>query len=108
MKAPATNSASDRRARELRVDRLLGRPVLAKNHQHVGRLEEFRVEKQGRDWAIVEYVIGAAGLFERLGVGVRLLFGKGGGGYVARWDQLDISDPDHPRLTCGIKELRRL
>ena len=24
---------------------------------------------------------------------------------VARWDQLDISDPYHPRLTCLVGEL---
>jgi hypothetical protein len=56
----------------------------------------------------MEYVIGAAGLMERLGVGFKLLFGKAGAGYVARWDQLDISDPERPRLTCGVEELRRL
>jgi hypothetical protein len=108
MKATSTNSAIDRGERELHVDRLLGRQVLAGNHQRVGRVEEFRVEKQGRDLAIMEYVIGAAGLLERLGVGVKLLFGHAGSGYVARWDQLDISDPERPRLTCGVAELRRL
>ena len=86
MNAPSTDTGGDPRERELHLDRLLGRHVRARNNQPVGRLEEFRVEKQGRDWAIVEYVIGAAGLLERLGIGVKLLFGKGGGGYVARWD----------------------
>lgn len=108
MKATPTDSAIDASDRELRLDRLLGRPVLARDNQSVGRLEEFRAEQHGRDWAIMEYVIGAAGLLERLGVGVKLLFGKAGGGYVARWDQLDISDPERPRLTCGVEELRRL
>jgi hypothetical protein len=107
MTARSTESATDVQ-RELHLDCLLGRRVLARNNQSVGRLEEFRVERQGRDWVIVEYVIGSAGLLERLGVGVGLLFGKAGGGYVARWDQLDISDPAHPRLTCGVQELRRV
>ncbi|PYR88813.1 MAG: hypothetical protein DMF84_26855 [Acidobacteria bacterium] len=105
---PRSDSATDPSERELRLDRLLGRHVLAGNNQHVGRLEEFRAEQDGRDWVIMEYVIGVAGLFERLGVGVKLLFGRRGGGYVARWDQLDISDPEHPRLTCGVQELRRV
>jgi hypothetical protein len=108
MKATPTDSAIDAGDRELRLDRLLGRPVLTRNNQSVGRLEEFRAETHGRDWAIMEYVIGAAGLMERLGVGFNLLFGKAGAGYVARWDQLDISDPERPRLTCGVEELRRL
>ena len=108
MKTPSNDSGEAARERELRVDDLLGRQVLARNGQPIGHLEEFRAEKQGRDWAITEFVIGGAGLFERLGVGVKLLFGKRGGGYVARWDQLDISDAEHPRLTCGVQDLRRL
>ena len=108
MNAGSTSSSREVSERELPLDRLLGRHVLARNNQRVGRVEDFRIEKQGRDWVVIEYLLGAAGLFERLGIGVKLLFGKGGGGYVARWDQLDISDPDHPRLTCGVDELRRL
>jgi len=95
-------------AREVRLDRLLGRQVLARNNQPVGRLEEFRAEKRGAACLITEYVIGVTGLAERLGVRVKLLFGQHGGGYVARWDQLDLSDPDRPRLTCSVEELRKL
>ena len=29
-------------------------------------------------------------------------------GYRVRWDQLDIEDPDHPRLTCAVDELERI
>jgi hypothetical protein len=102
------DSVEASRARELRLDRLLGRRVLAGNGDSVGRLEEFRAEKRGTGWVITEYVIGSAGLLERLGVAVKLLFGRRGGGYVAAWDQLDISDPDHPRLRCPVDELRTL
>jgi hypothetical protein len=102
------DSVEASRARELRLDRLLGRRVLAGNGQSVGRLEEFRAEKRGTGWVITEYVIGSAGLLKRLGVAVKLLFGRRGGGYVAVWDQLDISDPDHPRLRCPVDELRTL
>jgi hypothetical protein len=107
MNAASTSSTNQVRDRELPVDRLLGRLVLARNNQPVGRVEDFRLEKQGRDWVVIEYVLGAAGLFERLGIGLKLLFGKQRGGYIARWDQLDITDPEHPRLTCGVQELRR-
>jgi hypothetical protein len=93
---------------ELRLERLLGRRVLNTHNEPVGRIEEFRTDKHGTGFVVVEYVIGAAGLLERLGVGVRLLFGRHVGGYVARWDQLDISDPDRPRLTCPAGELRRV
>jgi hypothetical protein len=106
MKATENDSANDVRTRETRLDRLVGRQVLAPNNQPVGRLEEFRVEKHGTGLLVKEYVIGRAGLLERLGFAVKLLVGKAGGGYVARWDQLDISDPTRPRLTCPASELR--
>jgi hypothetical protein len=91
---------------EIRLDRLLGRPVLAKNNRTVGRLEEFRAERRGDSWVITDYVIGEAGLLERLNLGVKLLFGSKRGGYLARWDQMDISEPDRPRLLCSPDELR--
>lgn len=100
------DSANDLKPGEVRLDRLLGRQVLGQNNRPVGHLEEFRAEKRGNGLVITEYVIGVAGLAERLGVAVKLLFGKHGGGYTARWDQLDISDPKRPRLTCPVSELR--
>jgi hypothetical protein len=93
---------------DLRLDRLLGREVHTANNRRLGRLEEFRAERQGRDWVVTEYVIGAAGLAERLGVGVRLILGiSRAAGYVARWDQMDLSNPDRLRISCPVKELRR-
>jgi hypothetical protein len=108
MKPTSKTRATDSTNHELRLERLLGRQVLARDNHRVGRLEEFRTETQGSDSVITEYVIGVAGLFERLGVGIKLLFGRRGGGHVARWDQIDITDPDHPRLTCPVEELRTL
>lgn len=108
MKPEDVNTGREAKGHELRVERMLGRQVLARNNQPMGRLEEMRAEKHGPDWTVVEYVIGGAGLLERLGVGLKLLFGRAGGGYVARWDQLDISDPERPRLTCDVGELQKL
>jgi hypothetical protein len=93
---------------EIRLDRLLGRRVLTKNNRPVGRLEEFRADVRGGSWVIHEYVIGKVGLLERLHVGVTLLFGSKRGGYIARWDQLDITDPERPRLLCAPAELREI
>ena len=65
-------------------------------------------ERRGTGWVITEYVIGAAGLLERLGLGVRLILGiKRPTGYVARWDQLDLSNPDRPTLSCPVGRLQR-
>jgi hypothetical protein len=102
--SPARESASG----ELRLDRLLGRPVFDRAGHRVGRLEEFRAEQSDGALAVTEYVLGAAGLIERLGVAVKLLLGRRIGGYVARWDQLDVADQTRPRLTCAVGDLRRL
>jgi hypothetical protein len=101
------DSANNLGPREVRLDQLVGRQVFAANSQRIGHLEEFRVEKRGNGYVVTEYVIGVAGLFERLGVAAKILVGKRQTGYTARWDQLDISDPMHPRLTCPASELRK-
>jgi hypothetical protein len=92
----------------IRLDRLVGREVHTANNRRLGRMEEFRAEPRGDAWFISEYVVGTAGLLERLGLGVRLVLGlKRGRGYVVRWDQLDLSNPERPRLTCAVADLRR-
>jgi sporulation protein YlmC with PRC-barrel domain len=92
--------------RELRLEDLLGREVHDGDNRRVGRLEEVRAEWTDAGCAITAFVIGAAGLYERLGLGVKMIAGRRGGGRVARWDQLDLSDPNHPRLTCRLDELQ--
>jgi hypothetical protein len=93
---------------EVYLDALLSRTVLAGNNRSVGRIEEFHAEQRGDYFDVVAVVIGAAGLLERLNVGVRALFGKSRVGKIARWDQIDISDPARPRLTCPVADLTDL
>lgn len=90
----------------LRLEDLLGRRVLAGNHRSVGRIEEFRAERRGDRCIVTGVVLGPGGLLERLGVGVRLLFGSRARGRVARWEQIDWSDQRRLRLTCAASELR--
>lgn len=92
----------------VRLDRLIGRKILTGNNRRLGRLEECRAERRADAWVITEWVIGSAGLLERLGFGVRMILGlPAGRSFVARWDQVDISDPERPRLTCSMDELKR-
>jgi hypothetical protein len=95
-------------AHEVYLDQLLSRTVRAGNNRSVGRLEEFHAEQRGDHFHIVAVVIGSAGLMERLNVGIRALFGRSRGGKVARWDQIDLSDPTRPRLTCSVEDLTDL
>src|SRR5690242_13896212 len=95
-------------SQEIRLDRLIGRKVVTANNRSLGRLEECRAEQRGGSWLVTEWVIGTAGLLERLGLGIRMLLGlRSAGGYVARWDQLDLSNPDRPRLKCSVNELKK-
>jgi hypothetical protein len=96
------------RGREVYLDELLGRVVVAGNNRRIGRIEEFHAEQRGDEFRITEFVIGSAGLMDRLDLGVRALFGKARSGKTARPDQIDISDPLHPRLTCSVDELQDL
>jgi hypothetical protein len=93
---------------DIRLDRLIGRKVLTANNRSLGRLEECRAEQRGNRWFVTEWMIGTAGLLERLGLGVRMILGMHSrSSYVARWDQLDLTNPDHPRLTCSVDELKK-
>lgn len=90
------------------VDAVLGRTVWAPDGQRVGRLEECRAVREGDQWFVDEWLIGAAGLLERLGLSALLVAGiDRAGGYVARWDQLDLRDPAHVRLSCPATQLRQ-
>src|SRR3954468_24304489 len=84
---------------EMRLDRMLGRQVVSLNGRSVGRLEECRIECEGDRWTVVEYEIGVAGLWDRLGLGARLLVGLKRRGYRLRWDQLAITDDGPLQLT---------
>ena len=88
----------------LPVDRLLGRRVLDRDGQSAGRIQELRVDVRDA-WRVTTYVLGVGGLLERLHIGLTLLLGGRVRAKVVRADQVDLSDPERPRLTCGRDEL---
>ena len=93
---------------EVRLDRLVGRMVTTANHRRLGRIEEIRSDDHDAGCVVAEYLVGRVGLAERLGVGLRLVVGaRHPGGYIVRWDQLNISDVERPRLLCPVEELLR-
>jgi hypothetical protein len=96
------------REQQLRLERLLGRRVLTRENGTAGRIEEFRTAVRHGERVIVEYVLGRVGLMERLNIGFRQLFGLERSGHVARWDQIDLSDPERPKLLCPVDQLKKL
>jgi len=91
----------------LQAEHLLNRRVCAKNGHVVGRIEELRVEQRGDRYEVLEYVLGAGGLLERLAIVSRSFFGYRAQSLVARWDQIHLTHPNGPRLTCPAADLRR-
>jgi hypothetical protein len=95
-----------KKANELRVEQLLGRRVRDAAGTVVGRLEELRARRNGDAWEVTEFDLGRTALLERLAIRhFGWVPGNRPAGYRARWDQIDISDPAHPRLTVPLEEL---
>jgi sporulation protein YlmC with PRC-barrel domain len=99
---------------EVKLQLLLGTRVVDINGERVGRIEEVLADRDGEELLVTHYLIGRYGLFERLSilhVGIGLLRYLGGRAQSAKphripWDKLDLNDPEHPRLTCAIDELK--
>jgi sporulation protein YlmC with PRC-barrel domain len=97
---------------EVRVELLLGKRVLALNGRSIGRLEEIHAATEGVSVVVTEFLVGSYAVLERLSalmIGRALLrvigIRKRGGGYRIPWDQLDLSDPERPRLLCKTEDL---
>ncbi len=90
---------------------LLGEKVFALNGQPIGRLEDIRSEKDRGQFFVTEFLVGSYAMLERLAAWqmgrtlLRLFGARKSEGYRIRWDQLDLSEPHHPRLLCEVDEL---
>jgi hypothetical protein len=94
---------------EARVELLLGKKVHAPDGRVVGRIEEMRAEREHDYYVVTEFHLGPTAIVERLAVrhfGFTLP-GRAHG-YRVRWDQLDLEDPEKPRLTCSVEDLDRM
>ncbi|MEP6999870.1 MAG: hypothetical protein ABI969_05295 [bacterium] len=100
-------------AREVHVERLLGRRVRDENGVVLGRIEEFLVETVDGELAVTEFHIGTAALLERTGaIFLQLpLIGALRGTateYRIAWKLTDLSDPRRPRVRAARHELQRV
>lgn len=97
---------------EIHLELLIGKRVFAPNGRSIGRLEEVRAELNSRGSCFVtEFLVGSYAFLERLSawrIGreiMRTLHVPRNEGYRVRWEQLDLSDPRRPRLTCEVDDL---
>jgi hypothetical protein len=102
--------------RVVHLERLLGRKVHDPAGKFAGRIEEIVAETKAGDCCeIREYLLGRGGFLARMSIAVvsssliRLL-GARNNTPTRRvpWDQMDLSDPSHPRLKCPAEELPKV
>lgn len=99
--------------KEINLEVLVGRRVVDSNGKKVGRIEEVTAVEHGDDLVVREYLVGTYGFAQRFslfGIGLHFirLFGARTRATDAKripWNKLDLSDEDHPRLTCTKEEL---
>ena len=91
---------------EVHVEKLLGTRVRDVTGRVVGRIEEIHTDDKG---VVSEFLLGPAAVWERLGQTtlelpfVRLL-GIERSEHRIPWNELDLSDPDHPRITTMLRK----
>ena len=102
--------------REIRLHHLVGRKVRDVDGRTVGRIQELRAEielhEHGNEYVVREFHIGAFGAMEAV-TGSRiarqlarvLRLGREEQ-YTIPWDQMDLSDPENPRVTLSKAQLR--
>ena len=99
-------------ARSINIELLLDREVTDASGRRAGRIEEIRARRDGDEIIVESYHLGPEALLERLAAPVlRLSPFRALGlhtrapGRRARWDQMDLSDPDKPVLRCSVDDL---
>ena len=90
--------------RTIRLETLIGRLVHTANNRPFGHIEEIRSEHRDGEHQITEYLLGSGALIERWSL-ARNFFGRRREKRIVKWNQLDISNPRRPRLTCSVDEI---
>ena len=91
------------------VELLFGKRVRDVNDKVAGRIESIRATWKGNACVVDEYHLGAAALMEKLGITLGKLIGVGSREPLrVPWNQLDLSNPERPRLKCTLDELKKM
>ncbi|MGF6840118.1 hypothetical protein QF001_003985 [Paraburkholderia youngii] len=100
---------------QINIDLIVGRQVLTPDGSSRGRIEAIKLVQDHDAWMISEFHIGPRALVERLAVRwlprlLRDVAQRKGRWRHQRisWDQIDVSDPRHPRLLCDVADVRGL
>jgi sporulation protein YlmC with PRC-barrel domain len=98
---------------EINVELLIGRKVRDVDGEKVGRIEEFKVERDDKSCVLDSYFVGSSALIERLSawtlvrpIARALHSHRLYSVYQIPWQDMDLSDPQHPRLRIAKRDLR--
>jgi sporulation protein YlmC with PRC-barrel domain len=98
---------------EVNVELLIGRKVHDVDGENVGRIEEFKFERDDKSCVLDSYLIGSSAFIERLAawtlvrpIGRALNTRRVYSLYQVPWQDMDLSDPQRPRLRIAKRDLR--
>ena len=96
--------------RHVHLELLHGRKVIDTAGKTAGRIHSVKAERVGEECLVREYLLGPAALMHQLGFSAAMLVGLPMRSEPLRvpWQQLDLADPERPRLRCTVAELKRL
>ena len=99
--------------KEISISELLGKRVVDSDGQQIGRIHEIRVQRGDEFCPVEEYIVGKRAVLQRIAswavpspIG-QMIESRIAKGFGIRWDQLDLSDVEHPRTTVRKDELKR-
>jgi sporulation protein YlmC with PRC-barrel domain len=99
--------------KEISISELLGKRVVDSEGQPVGRIHEIRVERGDEFCPVEAYIVGKRAVLQRLAswavpshIG-QMIESRIAKGFGIAWNQMDLSDPEHPRTTVPKKDLSR-
>ena len=96
------------RRKRVTLQFLLGRVVFDCDGVRVGRIHDVIAEPDGERCVVREWLLGAGALWQRLGgralhlLGVRYAMAP----IRVPWEEMDLTDPEKPRLRCRKEDLR--
>ena len=103
----SARAAARPRRKQVPFEMLLGTLVRDCEGVRVGRIYDVAVEQRADGPVVTEWHLGYAALGQRLGVRALHLLGirKRFAPLCVPWRQMDLSDPERPRLRCRKDEL---
>jgi sporulation protein YlmC with PRC-barrel domain len=101
--------------RELHMYEFLGRKVHDADGKYAGALEEVEVERGDEFCAVKNYLVQHRGLIDRItawaltqSIRKAIPVREKSKPYRVPWDKMDLTDPQHPRITVPQSELQRV